>query len=200
MHSALSTVLNLASALLILYLVAIMVRITATWFNAPGRSLGWLAFLAKATDPYLNLFRRIRFLQLRGFDLSPLLAIAVLYALINIVGQLIVSQGIWFGRVLSIFILVLGTGVAYIFLLFALLALVRLVAVLARASSVNQVWYMLDHLLQPLVYPLISRISPRRVIPYGTGLGIFAAANLLVYWLANLLVYFLAGLADNIPF
>lgn len=55
------------------YMTMIAVRIIASWFpSVQGQN--WLYWLARCTDPYLNLFRRI-IPPIGGvLDLSPMLA------------------------------------------------------------------------------------------------------------------------------
>jgi YggT family protein len=78
-------------ALFTVYLVLIFIRILLTWvprmpFNPYVRSA--VAFVERTTDPYLNLFRAL--LRPVGFggmalDLSPIVAIIVLYAVRGLV-------------------------------------------------------------------------------------------------------------------
>lgn len=78
-------------ALFTVYLVLIFIRILLTWvprmpFNPYLRSA--VAFVERTTDPYLNLFRAL--LRPVGFggmalDLSPIVAIIVLYAVRGLV-------------------------------------------------------------------------------------------------------------------
>ncbi len=78
-------------ALFTVYLVLIFVRILLTWvprmpFNPYLRSA--VAFVERTTDPYLNVFRAL--LRPVGFggmalDLSPIVAIIVLYAVRGLV-------------------------------------------------------------------------------------------------------------------
>jgi uncharacterized protein YggT (Ycf19 family) len=79
------------SALFTVYLVLIFIRILLTWiprmpFNPYLRSA--VAFVERTTDPYLNVFRAL--LRPVGFggmalDLSPIVAIIVLYAIRGLV-------------------------------------------------------------------------------------------------------------------
>jgi YggT family protein len=78
-------------ALFTVYIVLIFIRILLTWiprmpFNPYLRSA--VAFVERTTDPYLNVFRAL--LRPVGFggmalDLSPIVAIIVLYAIRGLV-------------------------------------------------------------------------------------------------------------------
>lgn len=83
------------SALFLVYLILIFVRVLLTWiprlpYNRYLRAA--VGFVEEVTDPYLNLFRRvIPPLGGRGFalDLSPILAIILLLVVQGIVVGLI---------------------------------------------------------------------------------------------------------------
>jgi YggT family protein len=88
-------VADYVSALFLVYLVLIFVRILLTWiprlpYNRYLRAA--VGFVEEVTDPYLNLFRR--FLPPIGgggfaLDLSPILAIVVLWLVSGLVVGLI---------------------------------------------------------------------------------------------------------------
>ncbi len=88
-------VADYVSALFFVYLVLIFIRVLLTWvprmpYNRWLR--GGVGFVEEVTDPYLNLFRRfIPPLGGGGFalDLSPIVAIIVLFLLQGVVVGLI---------------------------------------------------------------------------------------------------------------
>ncbi len=78
-------VANYVDAIFIVYIILILIRILLSWIPRMPY-YRWLSatvdFIHQVTDPYLNIFRR--FLPPIGgggmaFDLSPILAIIVLY-------------------------------------------------------------------------------------------------------------------------
>lgn len=88
-------VADYVGALFLVYIILILIRVLMSWiprmpYNPALRSV--LDFIVETTDPYLNLFRRIippigggGF----GLDLSPMIAIIVLYILRGLVVALI---------------------------------------------------------------------------------------------------------------
>jgi YggT family protein len=88
-------VADYVSALFLIYLILIFVRILLSWiprlpYNRYLQAV--VGFVHEVTDPYLNLFRRLLPpVGGRGFglDLSPILAIIVLYIVQGIVVGLI---------------------------------------------------------------------------------------------------------------
>lgn len=62
------------------YLIMLFLRVVGSWFPDFSNT-GFMRFLAKCTDPYLNMFRKI-IPPIGGvLDLSPLLAFFVLQIL-----------------------------------------------------------------------------------------------------------------------
>ena len=197
--SLINTIFYVISVLLMMYLVLILIRVLSTWFTGTSTP-GFITWLARLTDPFLNLFRSWRFLRFQYLDLSPLAALIILQVLVTVTTRIALERSIWFGLVLSILVDLVGQAVGFFFIFFGLMAIIRVIAIIAKASSVSRVWYTLDHILQPLVYPIATRLSPRKVLPYGTGLGIFIGLNIAAWFLCNFLVSQLVWLARAIPF
>ena len=90
--SAISTAIQLVSVSVYVYSLIILLYILSSWVPLPyNRNLNWLRrFLFDACDPYLRLFRRV-LPPLGAFDLSPIIAVLVLfglrYAVIAILAQ-----------------------------------------------------------------------------------------------------------------
>lgn len=85
---AISSIQNFVQVFVLVYVLLIIVYILSSWFQLPYRP--WLyrirQFLSDVCEPYLRLFRRI-LPPLGPVDLSPMVAIAVLY-----VAQLLVNS------------------------------------------------------------------------------------------------------------
>ena len=87
------TIADYVEAVFIVYFILIFIRILLTWvpripYNRTLRAV--VGFIEDVTDPYLNLFRRVIPPLGRGgfaLDLSPMLAIILLY----VVGSIVVG-------------------------------------------------------------------------------------------------------------
>jgi len=196
-------VFTLIAATLTTYLVFCFIRVLLSWFGGVHQNPG-LRILFTLTEPWLKVFSGLRFLHFRYLDLSPLVALIMLQFLIQVFWKLSYLGFITPGIVLGLFITLVASTINFFFLFFVILALVRFFGILLKAPSTHQFWYTLDHILQPVVYPLLSFISPKRIIPYGTGLFIFMALlfgfnfglqKLLEY--LSFLAYFIGS--DNAP-
>jgi YggT family protein len=143
-------VLTIIYVVLIAYLIILSLRIVLGWF-AP-RSLGraW-ELLTGATDPYLDIFRRIRFLRGSLFDFSPIAAILALVVVIDLVGQLLYYGRITLGFFLASLFSAAWSGVRFILLLFLIVGLLRTIPLFARGSAGSNVWKVVDTIIQPVV-------------------------------------------------
>ena len=90
---AVSSIQNFVRVFVYVYVLLILVYILSSWFQLPYRP--WLyrirQFLSDVCEPYLRLFRRI-LPPLGPLDLSPIVAIAVLYlaqyVVVSLLGRL----------------------------------------------------------------------------------------------------------------
>ena len=82
--------IRLVQYIFFIYIIMIAVRIVGSWFPAVHR-YSWFHFLARCTDPYLNIFRRL-IPPIGGvLDLSPLLA----YFVLQLLEYLIIKMLLW---------------------------------------------------------------------------------------------------------
>jgi YggT family protein len=86
-------VLTIVNVILIAYLFLVSLRIVLGWFAPQSLGRAW-DLLTGATDPYLALFRRIKFLRSDLFDFSPIAAILALVVALDLVNQLL-----YYGRI-----------------------------------------------------------------------------------------------------
>ncbi len=191
-------IFRILGVLIDVYLLVIIVRILLSWF---GQSLNveGLRIIYQITDPYLNLFRRIRWMRIGFLDLSPLLGIYVLIFASTL------FKRFGFGDIsvaITLYTLVetLLTGVSSIISLFAIVTLIRIVGLFIRASSIEELWFRLDAFLQPLVLRFIKLFAPHSSLPYGSALGIFLAACFISSLGLRLLMVPAGRLIAAIPF
>jgi YggT family protein len=176
------------------YMLLVMTRVILTWFPSAleGRAF---SLLSSATDPFLDIFRRIKFLRSETVDFSPVAAMAVL----SVVTQIFTTAAAY-GRVTVGFILALVLRAVWSFFAFFLaflgLAMVaRLIAYLARWNSLSPIWRVVDALINPVLYRLNRFIYRNRIVNFRqsliTGilvfLGLWMAGNGLIGLVAKLL-------------
>lgn len=180
-------VLRFISAVVSVYMIILVVRILMTWFGrqVEGRPV---EILMQITDPYLNVFRRMRFLRVGAFDFSPVVAIITLSVVNNIIGTLAVVGSVTLGFVLGLIVSALTSAATFLLGFFLVLTAIRIIGYFAQANTVNRFWMTLDHILQPLVYRTSELFRQGGNISYRNGLFLFGGATLTVLILGNLLL------------
>jgi YggT family protein len=141
--------LQIVGALLFVYSLLIALRIILTWFQGPSYGRGW-ELLASVTDPYLRIFRGLRFLRRGMFDFSPLAAVLVLVVLQNIVASLAVYGILRAGIVAGIVVRAVWGSTAWIIFFFLALSVIRLIGLYVARNPVAPLWHTLDLMVQPL--------------------------------------------------
>ncbi len=84
--------LTIINGVLIAYLFILSLRIVLGWFAPQALGRAW-DLLAGATDPYLALFGRVRFLRGSLFDFSPIAAVLALVVALDLVNKLLTTAG-----------------------------------------------------------------------------------------------------------
>lgn len=187
-----SLILNLLVAFSQMYMLLIGIRILLSWtgLQHPG-----ILFLGRLVDPYLNLFRGLRFLRTRHLDLTPLAAIATLQLLNYVLFNLSIRSSFpGLGDLLFFLLGLIWSFVSFLLGLFVILSLVRLLGFAFPILSQMPLWHALDLLLMPPVTRL-GMILRRGFLTYRTGLVLFifslvlgfVAGEWLVRWLASVL-------------
>ncbi|HAP44618.1 MAG: hypothetical protein A2087_13055 [Spirochaetes bacterium GWD1_61_31] len=150
------------------YLILCVVRIFLTW--VPGLTPNpATAFIIALTDPFLNLFRGIKFLRSGNMDFSSLAAFAVLAALSR--GLIMAGSGqLTLGSSLLIILEMIISPISFLLSFFALLFLARLLAYLFKWNSLHPVWLAIDALINPLLFRLKRFFFRNRIVHYQFGL------------------------------
>ena len=197
-RTPLTTVFSIISALTFLYSLACIVRIIITWI--PRLSYSRAAqILSRICDPYLNLFRNIRWLKLGMLDFSPILALSILNT-VNSIARSISSSG-YFSIPLLIVIIIesIWSIISSILLFILILVALRLVMLkLHRNSYPNQFESMFDSSAKPLLYKIFSKFSRSGAMEYSTALIITIVACALILLLGGTLL--IPSLANLILF
>ncbi len=180
------------------YMLVVSLRVILSWF-AGGINNQGIEVLRRFTDPYLNVFRRVRILRVGLLDLSPLLGIYLLVFLSSLLTRF--SQGnISLAVTLyTLFETALG-GISSLASLFTVITVIRIIGLFVHASSIEHLWYRIDAFLQPMINKLTTTIIPKRNIPYGTALGLFLGVTFIVSIGLKFLVVPIAKLISFIPF
>lgn len=193
-----TTVLTVLNGLLLVYLFLISLRVILGWFSAPAYGRGW-DLLGRLTDPYLDLFRRLRFLKKGIFDFTPVAAVLVLVVAMDLVSQLLVQGRVTAGFFLASLLTAAWSGVRFLVLFFLVVGVVRLLPVLFRGIPGATFWKVADLILQP-VMQLVARLFRPGPRSSQTQFLLLAVGALFVAWLlGEFAVYQLALLLRALP-
>lgn len=191
--------MRLLGVALIIYSFMIFIRIVLTWF--PGNDFGEISeFLGRLTDPYINWFRRLSFLNIGGVDLSIIAALVTPWIAQSIVRTIAVTGSLTFGTLLAIVLSAIASALFFFLTLFLILAGIRFLGAVLGANTSGRFWIVLDQILEPVVYRVITPFTRDRSVSYQNGLLIFAAVDLAVILGGRLLVAFLVALLRGLPF
>ena len=174
-------VLQVVYAIIIVYVLVLSVRIVMGWFAPQALGRAW-ELLRAVTDPYLDLFRRIRFLRGGMFDFSPIAAVLVLVLAADLIGQLVNWGRITVGFFLASAFAAAWSGARFLLLLFLIVGLVRMIPLLFRSSAGAGIWRVVDLIMQPLVAWVMRVFNLGRRMGYTQHL-LLTVGLLFVAWL-----------------
>lgn len=191
-------VLTVISAILLLYLILLSLRIVLTWFNPSIYGKPW-DLLRAVTDPYLSLFYRLRFLRKGNFDFTPIPAVVVLVAVWNLVNALASQGRITLGLFLAVVVSVAWSCVRVLILFFLIIGALRAMPILFHGVADSAIWKVMDM----IIYPVISWVT--RLFRLGPRSGytqhlLLTLGLLFVSWLLGELVFGqLAAFFQSLP-
>ncbi|MBN2859868.1 MAG: YggT family protein [Sphaerochaetaceae bacterium] len=172
---------RVVSFLLSIYNIMILVRIITSWIQPvrPVKNSSVLDIIARFTDPFLNIFRRVRFLRFQRFDFSVLLALMSISIVQNIISTYSVTGKMSVGYILATIVQSLWWSFFSIFLgIIIILLIIRLVLTYKRTPNTVQYTMLLNQWLQKvldLVHTSIfsgKAVSDRTLLYTATILGV----------------------------
>ncbi len=162
-----------------LYALLCTVRVFLTWIPALNTSpFGTL--LSQICDPWLNLFRRLRFLRSTRLDFSPVVAIGVLAMLSSLLKYTAHTRHFSLIAVVFIVLRMLFSVISSLLMFFNVLLAVRLTAELLHRTN-SPVWYTIDQVLNPVVYKVSRFFLGKRFVQPKTALLITLVCSIALY-------------------
>ena len=192
-------IFSLLAAALSLYAMMCFVRIILTWIPSLNYSK-FGHFMAAACDPYMNYFRRFRFLRFGNIDFSPILSLGLLVAVSNIFSNIALTGRLGVGYILASIVSVFWSLISSVIGFLIILLIIRLVALFLSKSG-NSLWYSLDSTLNPVVYKLAGIFRGRNTfMTQKTAYIITIVALFVIRFLGGILFSILVGMLTRIPF
>ncbi len=174
-------VLQILYAIIIVYVLVISLRIILGWFVPQALGKPW-EVLRMITDPYLDLFRRIRFLRGGMFDFSPIAAVLVLVLAADLINQLASWGRITVGFFLASAVAAAWSGVRFLLLLFLIVGVLRTLSLVFRSTGGAGIWRVADLIIQPVVAWVMRIVRLGARLTYLQQL-LLTIGILLVVWL-----------------
>lgn len=189
-------ILRIISAFLSLYSLLCLLRIIITWI--PNYSYSKPAdILAQICDPYMNLFRGIKWLRFGSFDFSPALALCILSAGSQLFSSLAnggyINLQMILAMILGIFFSILSSLIFFLIILFA----IRLILIMINRDSYNTSGFManqIDSSISSIVYRIARTFAMGRRITYKAALIISIIALLFLQFALRILLAFILSI------
>ena len=181
------------------YSLLIFIRIIISWFGgtAGGRPV---ELLVRVTDPYLDWWRRKLNLSFGFLDLSPIVGIAFLSIIQNILYSLSRFERFSVGNLLAIVILSCWSAVSFILGFCLLIIFLRFIAYITNRDIYSPFWRIIDNISQPLLYRLNRLFFGNRIASYVKGI-VFSMLFLAVIWIGGgFLIPLLVKIISQLPF
>jgi len=192
-------IFGLLSAVVSLYTMMCFVRIILTWIPSLNYSK-FGSFMSTLCDPYMNYFRRFRFLQFRNIDFSPILSMGLLVAVSNIFSSIAMTGRFSIGYLLASVISILWSVVASVVGFLLILLIIRLVALFLNKNG-GSLWYSLDNTLNPIVYKIAGIFRGKNTfMTQKTAYTITIIALFVARFLGNAAFSLIADLLTTLPF
>lgn len=189
-------ILRIISAFLSLYSLLCLLRIIITWI--PNYSYSKPAdILAQICDPYMNLFRGIKWLRFGSFDFSPALALCILGAGSQLFSSIAnggyINLQMILAMILGIFFSILSSLIFFLIILFA----IRLILIMINRDSYNTSGFManqIDSSISPIIYRIARTFAMGRRITYKAALIISIIALLFLQFALRILLAFILSI------
>ena len=181
-----------------IYMFICVIRIILTWF--PGTQNSKISdYLKKICDPYLNLFRKAKFLHIANFDFTPALALGVLAIVSNLLNSIATNGAFRVGGVLGSLIQLIWSIASSIITFLNIIIALRLIANALHKDYSSGIWSQLDRIIYP-VQKRVTGLFKNRTFSYKAQLGITLAACIIVQVIGSWLIGNIITLLVKIPF
>ena len=183
-----------------IYMLLCFVRVMLTWF--PGAEYSKFGqILSQMCDPYLNIFRRFRFLRFSSFDFTPAIALCVLMAAQAFFSSLATGRGFRLSVILSMLVMLVGNIFTSILSFLAVILLVRLVAylIVGDGNSSYSIWTAVDRAISPIIFRISGLFFKNQSISFVKALVTSLVTLIIFSVLISYTIRILGGLISMIP-
>jgi len=196
MHPLIYRSLSILSAVLLVYMLLLSLRIILMWFRGTSYGKSWY-YLTRVTDPYLRLFRGIRFLHIGGWDLTPIAGFIVIIIAQNVIISLLRFRSITLGIILAIALRAVWQSFIGILFILAVLCVIRIIGLYVSKSQAHPSWHFLDTVVQPIAQWISMML--KRQLGYAPALSIAVVSIIGIWLIGGLLINLIVLLLFALP-
>lgn len=191
---------NILATLVTVYTFACLIRVLLTWIpNANNSPFG--QFLSKICDPYLDVFKKMKFLRFGMLDLSAAIGICVLWGISYIFSTLALGEKITGGYILALIVSMVWSAAASLLGFFIIFLLIRLIVLLVSRSTYGTIWDAVDRSISPIIFSMTSMFYKGRAVSFKGSLVIAIVECAVLYFLGSFLIEkMLVPLLTSLPF
>ena len=181
------------SAIISIYMLLIIIRIIISWFSPSPENYNKKGALSKLCDPYLNIFKKIPFFKIGYIDFSPIIALAALVIIGDIVNQFGMAGMITLGMIIAISVKALWNAISSLIIFLFIIVLIRFLIALIKPSAQSPVLTAIDSLLTPLSAKVASVFT--KGSSYSASLMLLGIALIIIYFAGGFLAQFIISMA-----
>ncbi len=194
-------IFSILASVVSIYTLLCFVRVMLSWF--PGAEYSRFGqVLCQMCDPYLNVFRRFRFLRFSSFDFTPAIALCVLMALQAFFTSLATGASFRLSTILAMLVMLVGNIFTSILGFVAVIILVRLIVYLfiGDGQGSYSIWTAVDRAISPIIFRIAGLIFRNQTISFVKAMIVSFITLILFSVLISYAVRTLGTLISMIPF
>jgi YggT family protein len=151
---------NIVRLLFSIYILLIFIRVIFAWLR-PNMFNPIVRFVYSSTNPYLKIFAGIKFLRMGDLDLTPILALYVLYLVQELIYKALLTGYFSFEILISMIIILLFKFVYFILFIFIIAVGLRFIFEIIGFRSNNILINIVYSVSEPAVRPLKNWLKIR---------------------------------------
>ena len=194
-------IFSILASVVSIYTLLCFVRVMLSWF--PGAEYSRFGqVLCQMCDPYLNIFRRFRFLRFSSFDFTPAIALCVLMAAQAFFTSLATGAGFRLSTILAMLVMLVGNIFTSLLGFLAVIVLVRLIVYLIAGDGQGSytIWTAVDRAISPIIFRIAGHIFRNQSISFVKALVVSFIMLVVFSVLISYAIRVLGTLISMIPF
>ena len=178
-----------------IYILLCFIRVMLSWFPEVEYSK-FGQILSQMCDPYLDIFRRFRFLRFSSFDFTPAIALCVLMAIQAFFNSLATGSGFHLSTILAMLVMLIGNIFVSLLRFLAVIILVRLIVYLfvGDGSSTYSIWTVVDRSISPIIFRIAAAFFRGRSISFIKAM----VTSLIALIVSSVLISYVFGILGNL--